>query len=78
MSDIDSTSTVTISAGSKMDDVDQKQQREIDANRVWTRALSWSMALLVVFGIAIFILVMRAINCPHIECPHHIVEQKAQ
>lgn len=56
-----------------MDHIDERQQREIDSNRVWLKAVSIMATLMLVAGIACFILLMKAINCPHLDCPHHIL-----
>lgn len=57
-----------------MDAVDEKQQREIDATRVWLKAMSILLAVVILLAIGFFIMFTRAISCPHTECPHHIAE----
>lgn len=59
-----------------MDHIDERQQREIDANRTWVKALSVMMTVILILGLACFIMFVRSINCPHPECPHHIVVEK--
>lgn len=55
----------------EMDQVDQRQQREIDATRIWTRVLGVLTVLLTLASLALFALFMETRSCPHAECPHH-------
>ena len=71
-----------------MDEIDQKQQSEIEAlNRkdvshdkelIYLRVLG---VLIVLFAVMIFAMAMETIqkngpyNCPHAECVHHRVEK---
>lgn len=55
----------------QMDEVDRLQQRQIDANRIWIKVCAILIALLTLFGIALFYTIMETSNCPHKDCVHH-------
>lgn len=73
MPDTENTKVVFMSE-QQMDAIDQRQQREIDAQKIWIKALSVLCTLLLIMGVAIFGLLMESRNCPHPECPHHHAE----
>lgn len=54
-----------------MDAIDERQQREIDSNRVWIKAMSVMVFVIFLLGIAFFIMFIRSENCPHKDCPHN-------
>lgn len=67
---MDSTTTLT------MDAVDQKQQLQIDSNRIWLKVLMVVGLIIILEGGVLFYMVAQYTNCPHKDCPHHVEPAK--